>query len=79
MSIELHVEDAAARPAGVAEPPRPDDRHPNVSGDLPGLLEVGPMFRRSAVGYDRFQVDTYVQWAEAAARIDPTCREVSSS
>jgi hypothetical protein len=36
----------------------------NVSGELPALLEAGPMFRRSLLGYDRFQVDTYVRWAE---------------
>jgi cell division septum initiation protein DivIVA len=28
------------------------------------MLQAGPMFRRAVVGYDRFQVDTYVQWAE---------------
>ena len=41
-----------------------DDTHLNVSGDLPSLLEAAPMFRRVVVGYDRFQVDTYVRWAE---------------
>ncbi|MCF6507318.1 hypothetical protein E9549_07835 [Blastococcus sp. MG754426] len=41
--------------------PRP---HPNVSGDLPTLFRAAPMFRRALAGYDRFQVDTYVQWAE---------------
>jgi hypothetical protein len=35
-----------------------------VSGDLPTVFQAAPMFRRSVVGYDRFQVDTYVQWAE---------------
>jgi hypothetical protein len=69
MSAELHVDEGAARPSpsfemvvpGV-EPP--DDRRPNVSGDLPTLFQAAPMFRRAVVGYDRFQVDTYVQWAE---------------
>ena len=42
-----------------------DERRPNVSGDLPTLFEALPQFRRSVAGYDRFQVDTYVQWAEA--------------
>jgi hypothetical protein len=41
-----------------------DDERPNVSGDLPTLFEAAPMFRRAVAGYDRFQVDTYVQWAE---------------
>ena len=39
-------------------------QHPNVSGDLPTVLEAAPMFRRVVAGYDRFQVDTYVRWAE---------------
>lgn len=38
--------------------------HPNVFGDLPTVLEAAPMFRRVVAGYDRFQVDTYVRWAE---------------
>ena len=42
----------------------PDWERPNVSGDLPTVLSAAPMFRRSVAGYDRFQVDTYVQWAE---------------
>ncbi|MGY1753523.1 hypothetical protein [Blastococcus sp. SYSU D01042] len=37
---------------------------PNVSGDLPTVLEAAPMFRRAVAGYDRFQVESYVQWAE---------------
>ncbi|WP_211295501.1 hypothetical protein, partial [Blastococcus saxobsidens] len=41
-----------------------DRRRPNVSGDLPTLFEAGPQFRRAVTGYDRFQVDTYVRWAE---------------
>jgi hypothetical protein len=41
-----------------------DHRRPNVSGDLPSVFRSGPMFRRTVAGYDRFQVDTYVQWAE---------------
>lgn len=49
-----------------------DERRPNVSGDLPGMLEAAPMFRRAFRGYSRYQVDTYVRWAEdelaAAAR-----------
>lgn len=37
---------------------------PTVSGDLPSVLGAAPMFRRALLGYDRFQVDTYVRWAE---------------
>jgi hypothetical protein len=38
---------------------------PNLSGDLRRTLTHDPVFRRSVVGgYDRFQVDAYVQWAE---------------
>jgi len=54
MSIELETDGDGAREA----------RRPNVSGDLPSMLEAPPMFRRSVVGYDPFQVDTYVRWAE---------------
>jgi cell division septum initiation protein DivIVA len=40
------------------------ERRPNVAGDLPTLFRAAPMFARAVAGYDRFQVDTYVQWAE---------------
>src|SRR5690349_20915351 len=55
MSTELHAGD---------EVDPVDREHPNVSGDLPAVFEAAPMFRRAALGYDRFQVDTYVRWAE---------------
>jgi cell division septum initiation protein DivIVA len=68
MSVELHADGEAAQPPSALQVVRgvePEDRErPNVSGDLPTVLEVAPMFRRAVVGYDRFQVDTYVQWAE---------------
>jgi cell division septum initiation protein DivIVA len=68
MSAELHDYDGAARPAStletLLETARLDSRRPNVSGDLPTVFRVAPMFRRAVGGYDRFQVDTYVQWAE---------------
>jgi hypothetical protein len=54
MSDELQSDDGAVRPEG----------RPNVSGDLQTLFRAAPLFRRSVAGYDRFQVDTYVQWAE---------------
>ncbi|MFD2093365.1 hypothetical protein [Blastococcus deserti] len=68
MGLEPHVDDRTGGPATapgplVATGPR-NRRRPNVSGDLPTVLQAGPMFRRVPAGYDRFQVDTYVQWAE---------------
>src|SRR4051794_35565692 len=44
--------------------PEADRGRPTLSGDLPTVLEAAPMFRRALVGYDRFQVDTYVRWVE---------------
>jgi cell division septum initiation protein DivIVA len=68
MSVELHADGEAARSASALElvlGAEPEERErPNVSGDLPTVFEVAPMFRRAVVGYDRFQVDSYVQWAE---------------
>jgi cell division septum initiation protein DivIVA len=66
MSMELQTDDEAARDVGAldAAMEAPGRVRPNVSGDLTTLLEVGPMFRRTVAGYDRFQVDTYVRWAE---------------
>jgi cell division septum initiation protein DivIVA len=68
MSAQLHADDEAVRPStevGAARVPQPRNRRrPNVSGDLPTLFETAPMFRRVVAGYDRYQVDTYVRWAE---------------
>src|SRR5918995_6822546 len=66
MSIELRADFEAARDVGALDlvAGTSDRAHPNVSGDLPSVLQVGPMFRRALAGYDRFQVDTYVRWAE---------------
>jgi cell division septum initiation protein DivIVA len=72
MSAELQAAHEPDSLLGAFEAPEPlrlaklhADARPNVSGDLPTVLDsTGPMFRRAAVGYDRFQVDTYVQWAE---------------
>jgi hypothetical protein len=68
MSVELHTGEVVAccPPAdeGVLDGRAREDGRPNVSGDLPTVLQAAPMFRRAVVGYDRFQVDTYVQWAE---------------
>jgi cell division septum initiation protein DivIVA len=44
---------------------------PNLTGDLDDLLGLRPVFRTRQRGYDRLQVDNYVDWAEselAAAR-----------
>ncbi|MGY1711870.1 hypothetical protein ACI8AC_20430 [Geodermatophilus sp. SYSU D00758] len=40
------------------------EERPNPSGDLREVLDLGPVFRRTVAGYDRFQVDNYVRWAE---------------
>jgi hypothetical protein len=66
MSAELHADDGAAQPLSeaVAGTGPLDRGRPNVSGDLPTVLDAAPMFRRAVAGYDRFQVDTYVRWAE---------------
>jgi hypothetical protein len=68
MSAELQADvgaDRAWSPLETVLGTEPRDRgRPNVSGDLPTVLRAGPMFRRAVAGYDRFQVDTYVQWAE---------------
>jgi cell division septum initiation protein DivIVA len=68
MSAELEIDDGTTRPSSAVEvmpgiEPL-DSRRPNVSGDLPTVFRAVPMFRRALIGYDRFQVDTYVQWAE---------------
>ena len=68
MTLELHADvraevPPALLPALLGEAPREPGR-PHVSGDLPSVFQNGPMFRRAVSGYDRFQVDTYVRWAE---------------
>jgi cell division septum initiation protein DivIVA len=69
MSVQMHADDEPARPLSAFETvvlgvEPPDRRRPNVSGDLSTVFQAAPMFRRAVAGYDRFQVDTYVQWAE---------------
>src|SRR3712207_2058020 len=66
MSIELHAHQEAAWGQDALDTvlETSDRARPNVSGDLPTMFQTGPMFRRSLAGYDRFQVDTYVRWAE---------------
>jgi cell division septum initiation protein DivIVA len=58
---------SSARLAAVPSPPAVepvDRRRPTLSGDLRTLFQHAPVFRRRPGGYDRFQVDTYVRWAE---------------
>jgi cell division septum initiation protein DivIVA len=65
MSVELFAGDRADQSWSEPAPESDQDRErPNVSGDLPALFQAAPMFRRTVAGYDRFQVDTYVRWAE---------------
>src|SRR5215207_6941240 len=67
MSVELHAGRGCPPVSALETVPggEPLDRlRPNVSGDLPTVFQAAPMFRRAVIGYDRFQVDTYVQWAE---------------
>jgi hypothetical protein len=69
MSVELRTDDGAARPLSAFEQVvlglDPDtERRPDVPGALSAVLEAAPMFRRTVAGYDRFQVDSYVRWAE---------------
>ncbi|TFV48447.1 hypothetical protein [Blastococcus sp. TF02A-35] len=51
-------------PAVDGPVPGPLHETPKVSGDLGTVLQSAPMFRRALAGYDRFEVDTYVRWAE---------------
>jgi hypothetical protein len=53
------AEPGAAEPGALPELRRPE------AGVLDQLLDRRPMFRRRHRGYDRFQVDNYVAWAEA--------------
>src|SRR3954464_11449418 len=68
MNGELRAGEAAVCPSpmsrDVCSNGTTEGRRPNLSGDLPTVLQPAPMFRRAALGYDRFQVETYVQWAE---------------
>lgn len=67
MSVETDTDGAACPPSAfetVLGLEVLDRGRPNVSGDLDDVLQAPPMFRRAVVGYDRFQVDSYVRWAE---------------
>jgi hypothetical protein len=63
--------DVGGRQAVAADPDEPDAgglpavRAPDVGGGLEQLLDRRPIFRRRHRGYDPFQVDGYVAWAEA--------------
>jgi hypothetical protein len=58
-------EAGAGGPAGGADSPPPAFRRPNLAGDLDQVLDHRPLFRLRRRGYDRFQVDNYVAWAES--------------
>ncbi|MCF6509174.1 hypothetical protein E9549_17445 [Blastococcus sp. MG754426] len=68
----MTVQQDSATPAQVqspaaeepAPPPSPQRGRPNLSGDLPSMLDSGPAFTSALRGYDRLQVDNYVAWAE---------------
>ncbi|WP_409331333.1 hypothetical protein [Trujillonella humicola] len=62
MGLGLSVDETVRAAVVQAEPAGP--RRPNVAGDLADVLGAAPMFTRAVAGYDRFQVDTYVRWAE---------------
>ena len=65
MTIELHVDGRTDGDPGPLLPIEPSERtRPNVAGDLDTVMGSAPMFRRSLAGYDRFEVQSYVQWAE---------------
>jgi colicin import membrane protein len=54
-------------------------RRPNLSGDLDSVLEFVPNFRIGLRGYDRWQVDSYVAWAEREIRAARrTCDELAT-
>ena len=52
MTAELHADVWSAHPALETEPGTVplEHEHPNVSGDLPTVLEAAPMFRRVVAG-----------------------------
>jgi cell division septum initiation protein DivIVA len=65
MTIELHVDGRTDGGPGPLLPLEAAERtRPNVAGDLDDVLGSAPMFRRAIAGYDRFEVQSYVQWAE---------------
>lgn len=57
-------EAGAGTPMRGAASPLPAFRRPDLGGDLDQVLDHRPVFRRRYRGYDRFQVDNYVAWAE---------------
>jgi hypothetical protein len=69
MSVELVTDDGAARPLTAFEQvvlglDPVTERRPSGPSQLDAVFAAAPMFRRTVAGYDRFQVDTYVRWAE---------------
>ncbi len=65
MSVELHADNAVDGDSGLLPRAITTGRvRPGVPADLDRVLEAAPMFRRALAGYDRFEVESYVQWAE---------------
>jgi chromosome segregation ATPase len=65
--------DIAGPGSGGAPPESPAGAagaRPRVAGDLDSLLSTAPWFRTRVHGYDRFQVDNYVAWAESELEAD---------
>lgn len=67
-AVEQRADDGTAQQGSASEAGpgsgTADRARPDVAGNLPSLFRAAPMFRRAVAGYDRFQVDSYVQWAE---------------
>lgn len=66
---EIGTQGEGGRESVGEPPPEPGPltpvRRPDLDAGLDQLLDRRPMFRRRHRGYDRFQVDNYVAWAEA--------------
>jgi colicin import membrane protein len=60
----LEASSGEPAPAGSAAADAAPPRRPNLSGDLDAMLTPTPAFRIRPLGYDRLQVDNYVDWAE---------------
>ncbi|WP_369135213.1 hypothetical protein [Modestobacter sp. I12A-02662] len=66
-------------PDGPPGPAPVPPRRPNLRGDLETVLQPEPMFRLHVRGYDRLQVDNYVDWAESELRtVRRTCDDLAA-
>ncbi|MDT0275423.1 hypothetical protein [Blastococcus goldschmidtiae] len=65
MSVELHADSGVDGDTGLLSRAGTNEHmRPDVPAGLDRVLEAAPMFRRALAGYDRFEVESYVQWAE---------------